>query len=429
MGSSPRRRARTWLAGLTASIALIGGLGFAPAAYADDTFAPVPVAVSTTPESIGSGGQATSRVTFETSSPISNFYVFFRNTITGEWHRGLTQGSFNQADSTYSFNVVFPQPGTAPGTYRAEFLQFSNAAGQEFGYLRDGSLVHNPGAAPASGTAAVSLAGLDFNYNTPFDIDRPHTSGFYRPYLLATPYNMSLFVRLSDGRLGLYPTGGNATWLQAGQVGSGWQIFNTMFAAGDFNGDGENDVITRDNAGSLFLYPANGQGGWYPRQQIGWGWGIFSSIFAAGDFNGDGHNDLLARKANGELVLYPGNGHGGFLASSTVGWGWNGMTSIFSPGDFDGDHKPDVLARDSAGNLVFYGGNGLGGWTTSRVIGQGWNAITKLGGAGDFDGDGANDVWGIDTSGQMRMYYGNGSGGWKSFGVVGWGWGGFNAVF
>ncbi|WP_311212019.1 MULTISPECIES: VCBS repeat-containing protein [unclassified Arthrobacter] len=427
MGITPLRRVRHWLAAIAGGIILAGGLGLAPAAQADDTFAPVPVAVSTTPDSIASGGQATSRVTVQASGPITDVYVLFRNTATGKLHTQMTQGSYSAADSTYSFEVFFAQ-GTPPGTYVAQYLQILTAAGQEIGYWRDGSLIHNPGNLPGSGTAAVALDALDFNYVTPVDIDRPHTSGSYRTEYW-DPYTMSLFIRDAGGRLGLFPTNGTGTWKQAYEVGSGWNIFNLMFSSGDFNNDGENDVIARDGAGSLFLYPADGQGGWYPRQQIGWGWGIFTSVFAADDFSGDGNNDLLARKPSGELVLYPGNGYGGFLGASTVGWGWSGMTSVFSPGDFNGDHKPDVLARDSAGNLHFYGGNGNGGWTTSGLTGQGWNAITKLGGAGDFDGDGANDVWGIDTSGQMRMYYGNGSGGWKTSGVVGWGWGGFNAVF
>ncbi|WGM20151.1 VCBS repeat-containing protein [Paenarthrobacter sp. OM7] len=427
MGITPMRRVRTWLAALTSCIVVVVGLGLAPAVQADDTFAPVPVAVSTTPHSIAAGGQASSRVTLQASGPISDVYVLFRNTATGKLHTQMTQGSYSAADSTYTFEIFFAQ-GTPPGTYLAQYLQIQTTAGQEFGYWRDGSLIHNPGNLPDSGTAAVALNALDFNYITPVDLDRPHTSGSYRAEYW-DPYTMSLFIRDSWGRLGLFPTGGNGTWKQAYEVGSGWNIFNLMFSAGDFNNDGENDVIARDGAGSLFLYPADGQGGWYPRQQIGWGWGIFTSVFAAGDFSGDGNNDLLARKPSGELVLYPGNGSGSFLGATTIGWGWSGMTSVFSPGDFNGDHKPDVLARDGAGNLHFYGGNGSGGWTTSGTIGQGWNAITKLGGAGDFDGDGANDVWGIDTSGQMRMYYGNGSGGWKSSGVVGWGWGGFNAVF
>ncbi|MFI2565001.1 FG-GAP repeat domain-containing protein [Paenarthrobacter sp. NPDC018779] len=428
MGSTPVRFARSLTAALIAGIFLLGGLVGAPAANADDTFAPVPVAVSTTPGSIPRGGHATSTVTFQAFGPIAEVYVAFRNTVKGTFHEQLTRGTYNPADSTYTFDVFFEQ-GTPPGTYLAQYMNIQTVAGNQVGYWRDGS-IYNPGNLPESGTVPVAFNALDFSFDTSGTIDRPHTTGVYRGAdRYWDPYTMGLFIRDSWGRLGLYPTGGNGTWQPAYEVGSGWHIFNTMFTAGDFNGDGENDVIARDSAGSLFLYPSNGWGGWHARQQIGWGWHIFSSIFAAGDFNGDGHNDLLARKTNGELVLYPGNGRGGFLAASTVGWGWNGMTSIFSPGDFDGDKKPDVLARDSAGNLVFYGGNGVGGWTTSRVIGQGWNAITKLGGAGDFDGDGANDVWGIDTAGQMRMYYGNGSGGWKSFGVVGWGWGGFNAVF
>ncbi|WP_426004597.1 FG-GAP repeat domain-containing protein [Paenarthrobacter sp. NyZ202] len=427
MGSTPRRRVRNWLAAIVGSIMVAGGLGVAPAAQADDTFAPVPVAVSTTPVNVASGGHATSRITFQASGPLNDVYVAFRNTATGEVHKELTQGSYSAADFTYTFEVFFGQ-GTPAGSYRAQYVEARTEVGNVVAYWRDGSIVHNSGNLPASGTAAVTLEALDFNYVTSVSIDRPHTSGFYRDAYWDN-YTMSLLIRDSWGRLGLFPTGGNGTWKQAYEVGSGWNIFNLMLAAGDFNNDGENDVIARDGSGALYLYPADWHGGWFPRQQIGWGWHVFSSVFAAGDFNGDGNNDLLARKTNGELVLYPGNGHGGFLSASTVGWGWNGMTSIFSPGDFDGDRKPDVLARDSAGNLVFYGGNGRGGWTTSRVIGQGWNAITKLGGVGDFDGDRANDVWGIDTAGQMRMYYGNGSGGWKGSGVVGWGWGDFNAVF
>ncbi|XAZ31184.1 VCBS repeat-containing protein [Paenarthrobacter ureafaciens] len=427
MGITPARRARTWLAVYVTFFLLISGLGSAPAALADDAFAPVPVAVSTTPTSIGAGGHAQSRITLKASAPIADVYVAFRNTATGTVHREVTQGSYNPTDSTYTFEVFFA-PGAAPGSYRAQYVEIQTEAGHVIVYWRDGSLNYNPDNLPSSGTAAVPLDTLDFNYSSTVSLDRPHTSGFYRDNYW-DPFTMSLLIRDSWGRLGLFPTGGNGTCKQAYEVGSGWNIFNTMIAAGDFNNDGENDVIARDAAGSLFLYPGTWYGGWNPRQQIGWGWGIFNSIFAAGDFNGDGNNDLLARKTNGELVLYPGNGYGGFLGASTVGWRWNGMTAIFSPGDFDGDRKPDVLARNTAGNLVFYGGNGSGGWTTSRVIGQGWNAITKLGGVGDFDGDGVNDVWGIDTAGQMRMYYGNNAGGWKGSGVVGWGWGSFTAVF
>ncbi|MCT9869958.1 FG-GAP repeat domain-containing protein [Paenarthrobacter aurescens] len=410
---------------MASGIVLVSGLGLAPAAKADDTFAPVPVAVSTTPASVGEGGQATSRITFQATGLITDVYVAFRHAPTSTVHRQLTHGTYNPADSSYSFDLLFPQ-GTPSGSYLAQYLEIHTSAGNEVVYWRDGSLIENPGNLPNPGVNAVRLDALDFTYGTPKD--RPHTTGFYRDQYW-DPYTMNLLVRDSAGRLGMYTTGGNGTWKQAYQVGSGWNIFNEMLASGDFNNDGENDVIARDASGSLFLYPGDWHGGWYPRQQIGWGWGVFTTILTADDFNGDGNNDLLARTSSGELILYPGNGHAGFLAPTTIGWGWNGMTSIFSPGDFDGDRKPDVLARDAAGNLRFYGGNGLGGWNTSSVIGQGWNAITKLGGAGDFDGDGANDVWGIDTSGQMRMYYGNGSGGWKSSGVVGWGWGGFNAVF
>lgn len=147
MGSIPLRRVRSWLAAFVGSVILVGGLGLAPAAHADDTFAPVPVAVSTTPDAIGSGGQATSRVTFQASGPITDVYVLFRNTATGKLHTTMTQGSYSAADSTYSFDVFFAQ-GTPPGTYLAQYMQIQTAAGHELGYWRDGSLIHNPATSP-----------------------------------------------------------------------------------------------------------------------------------------------------------------------------------------------------------------------------------------------------------------------------------------
>ncbi|MFJ5957829.1 FG-GAP-like repeat-containing protein [Paenarthrobacter sp. NPDC092416] len=253
--------------------------------------------------------------------------------------------------------------------------------------------------------------------------NKAHTAGF------DAGTSLDMFARNAAANLLLYPTDGAGRWQTPRTIGYGWDGFDVLFAAGDFNADGFNDVVGRDAAGTLFLYPGNGNGGWLPRKEIGWGWGVFDSVIAAGDFSGDGINDLLGRAPNGALLLYPGNGSGGFRSPGAVGQGWDALDPIFSPGDFDGDGNPDILGRDSAGNLRLYGGNGNGGWTTARTIGTGWNVMTSIGGAGDFNGDGLNDVWAIDAVGQLNMYYGNGSGGWKGAGVVGWGWGGFTAVF
>ena len=46
---------------------------------------------------------------------------------------------------------------------------------------------------------------------------------------------------------------------------------------------------------------------------IGSGWGIFTALVGPGDWNGDGDNDIIARRSNGDLYLYPGDGRGGFI--------------------------------------------------------------------------------------------------------------------
>ncbi len=237
-----------------------------------------------------------------------------------------------------------------------------------------------------------------------------------------------LLARRSDGALLMYPRTNNA-WEPAQTVGVGWNIFPTVLSPGDFDGDGNNDVIGRDSAGGLYLYSGNGSGGWNGPRKVGTGWNIFTSLVAPGDFNSDGTNDLIARDANGLLYLYPGDGHGGWLPRTVIGQGWNALNAIITPGDFDGDTNVDLLGRDAAGNLKLYSGNGAGGWNGTAVVGQGWGGMSKIGSAGDINADGKLDVFAVDSSGQLRAYYGNGAAGWTGAAVVGWGWGGFTDLF
>ncbi|MEU6325109.1 VCBS repeat-containing protein [Streptomyces sp. NPDC047009] len=55
------------------------------------------------------------------------------------------------------------------------------------------------------------------------------------------------------------------------QIGSSWNAY-TFAGIGDFNGDGNPDVIARDDAtGILWLYPRTATA-FSTRQQIGTGW-------------------------------------------------------------------------------------------------------------------------------------------------------------
>jgi hypothetical protein len=101
--------------------------------------------------------------------------------------------------------------------------------------------------------------------------------------------------------------------------------FGGVFSPGDFTGDGRSDVLARKPNGDLYLYAGDGHGGWAGAgRKIGSGWNIFDTVFSPGDFTGDGRSDVLARKTNGDLYLYAGDGRGGWAgAGRKIGSGWN----------------------------------------------------------------------------------------------------------
>ncbi|WP_246669931.1 FG-GAP-like repeat-containing protein [Arthrobacter zhaoguopingii] len=184
----------------------------------------------------------------------------------------------------------------------------------------------------------------------------------------------------ATGTLWLYPGNGAGGWLPRLRLGSNWNTMNSIVGPGDFNGDQFVDVLARERAtGTLWLYRGNGTGGWLPRVPVGGNWNTMNALVGPGDFNGDGQVDLLAREAaTGFLWLYPGNGKGGWLPRARVGYGWNVLTALMSPGDLNGDRAADVVGRDSQGNLRLYLGNGSGGWLPRVQIGSGWNGLNSI---------------------------------------------------
>jgi len=181
-----------------------------------------------------------------------------------------------------------------------------------------------------------------------------------------------------SGHLILYPgdgAGGLGTW-SAG-IGTQWGVFTDVLTPGDWDGDGNADLIAVTTAGSLILYSGDGHGGFtYPYPQIGNGWASFTDILTPGDWNGDGNADLIAVTTTGDLTLYPGDGAGGFSSPLQIGNGWASFTDILTPGDWDGDGNADLIAQTAAGTLFLYPGNGAGGFGSSQIIDHGWGPLT-----------------------------------------------------
>ncbi|MFD6712919.1 LamG-like jellyroll fold domain-containing protein [Micromonospora chalcea] len=231
----------------------------------------------------------------------------------------------------------------------------------------------------------------------------------------------------SDKNIYLMRGNGRGGWLTSvpAKLGGNWGGPDQIIAPGDFDGDGNRDVIYHMAGENNFhLWRGNGKGWWasdtYKLIPSTFG-ATAQMVFSPGDFDGDGKRDILFRKStDNNLYLVKGNGAGGWLTGTPiqVGTGWGSAQMIFSPGDFDGDGKPDVLYRKSTDNgLYIVKGNGAGGWLTgtSVLVSAGWTDVDALVSSGDFNGDGKADVLRRgSTDRDMYLMRGNGSGGWAS---------------
>jgi len=161
------------------------------------------------------------------------------------------------------------------------------------------------------------------------------------------------------------------------------QYFNNI-NIGDFNGDGKDDM-----AGEKRNPPFSAPTLWTPA-------GIGDLGFYIGDFNGDGKDDL-ARYRNGvglEVGLSRGKIINGKGFDSFQTWTPPGMEylSFYYIGDFNGDGKDDLGRwRSGVGFAVLLSKKSQDGfrhpvlWTTAGKGELGWHI-------GDFNGDGKDDL-------------------------------------
>jgi len=212
---------------------------------------------------------------------------------------------------------------------------------------------------PAWGTNVRTVAMGDFNGDSIPDLGRITSAGSFQ------------FVAGS----------GAGIFRPAIAISENWAQYNLTVGGVDFDGDGNLDVIARDNSGHLDLFRGNGNGGLatVAGERIASGWGVFTAVFNAGDFDSNGESDLIARRSDGVLVLFPTDGQGAFLPSRAIDAGWNIFTTLFSPGDFDGDGVPDILAIRPDGRLYLYSGNGRGEVRSFfRLVDSGWQTMLSI---------------------------------------------------
>ncbi len=178
-----------------------------------------------------------------------------------------------------------------------------------------GSLWLYPGSGAGSFTTAVKLGSRGWNGMREITAVGDLTGDGY-PDLLA--------VQTTTGYLYLYPGRGSSLGTRR-QIGTGWTAMGELAGIGDFNHDGQVDLIARRNStGALWLYPGSTGGSLGPRVRVGTsGWDAMRALVGVGDFNRDGNTDLIAvHTATGNLYLYPGAGSS-FAPRQIIGRGWS----------------------------------------------------------------------------------------------------------
>ncbi|MER7829254.1 VCBS repeat-containing protein [Streptomyces sp. NPDC095602] len=116
------------------------------------------------------------------------------------------------------------------------------------------------------------------------------------------------------------------------QAGTGWGVYTSLTGGLDITGDRKADLIARDAAGGLWLYRGTGDAAapLHARAQIGTGWNIYDTLIAYGDVTADGNPELLARDTAGVVWQYTGTGDASapFRARVRVASYWDGFDAV-----------------------------------------------------------------------------------------------------
>jgi glucose/arabinose dehydrogenase len=239
--------------------------------------------------------------------------------------------------------------------------------------------------------------------------------------------------RTSSGALAIWEMSGTqikgADFLKQGSVtigapGPDWHIVETGALPSDFDGDGKGDVLWRTDGGALAIWEMNGtqiKAADYIKQGSatvgapGSDW----HVVVSGDFDADGNADLLWRTDGGALAIWEMNGNqikaADFLKQGSATVGAPGADwHLLGADDFDGDRKGDLLWRTDGGALAVWEMNGTqikaadylkNGSTVVGTPGADWH----IAGTGDFDGDGQADLLWRTDAGVLAIWEMNGT--------------------
>ena len=223
-----------------------------------------------------------------------------------------------------------------------------------------------------------------------------------------------VYVKSSDNVVGAWTTndaGAVTGWETVGQFDATTQVLGL----GDFNGDGQTDLLLRNTNGAVGCYFTSGETlGWNYFQSLGDEW----TVAAVGDLNGDGRSDVVLKHDAGFA--------GSWLTQSDYTMAWADLDTlpegfaIVGAGDFNGDGTYDVLLKKD---------NYYGAWIVQNGNAKSWMGLGDLGTAtveqiADFDADGIDDLRIRTATGDLGAQLVKGADAltWKYYGSVGNEW-------
>ncbi len=277
----------------------------------------------------------------------------------------------------------------------------------------------------------VSLSNGDGTFSTNHNVSGFEGAGFYgnehnseqligdfngdgNDDILNVQWNGDNWVSLSNGD-GTFSTNHNVAGFEgAGFYGS---LNHSKQLIGDFNADGNDDILNVQWNGDNWVSLSNGNGTFSTNHNVAGfeGVGFYGSEYHSeqliGDFNGDGNDDILNVQWNGDNWLSLSNGDGAFSTNHNVagfegvGFYGNEHHSEQLIGDFNADGNDDILNVQWNGDNWISLSNGDGSFRTQHhvegVEGMGfyasYNHSEQL--VGDFDGDGFSDISNVQWNG------------------------------
>ena len=244
--------------------------------------------------------------------------------------------------------------------------------------------------------------------------------------------DIALFRQDPDGQVRLFNLRSDTNQYRTdwgGAEAGTWALNDARVVAGDFTGDGIDDVaaIVDDQAGgwTAHVYPSTS--GWFSTPADLWhvqGSGTYawtSSQMLAGDFTGDGKADLavVQEEAGGHSTIRVHASTGSGFAAGSQWWdsstdadpaGFAGNSAKYVVGNVTGSGADDIIALDHDGTktsvkVLAADGNTFASpvtwWDsdTGSPAGWNWGGTTHLT-LGDFDNDGHLDLAAIVGPGQ-----------------------------